>query len=414
MSEKPLTLIQLVSEQTVQNLLPVLRLRPDRLVHLAAPRTVHRSSLIAEAARQSNRPVELETVALSAMPGMQETMQATLRAIEDAAQRDTACLVNFTGGTKLMSIGAYVAALKYKTPSIYVDTQDAVFVDGRTGEGLDALLDGDWSFTPIQRRITVNAIAVANGCARVTEGRDWRPWLPLANHLYQNPADEDRCHEVINGPRNQPPVLGFPRRAAEWLAALDTDIPLPPAVAELAVQSGRFRPGTAPNTVRLPDATRDKLAALSRLDGAEKVPAFARRLFTAVAPLQDALNFLGGAWWEVIVAERMKQCGRFRDIRWSAKVGKRESELEEDVLAIEGVQIVYVSCKRGGERSRFLPLLEEIQARARSLGGVYNRRFLAVYKPPSARVLSSLKRRADELGVKILFPEDLERLESFD
>jgi len=51
MSEKPLTLIQLVSEQTVQNLLPVLRLRPDRLVHLAAPRTVHRSSLIAEAAR---------------------------------------------------------------------------------------------------------------------------------------------------------------------------------------------------------------------------------------------------------------------------------------------------------------------------------------------------------------------------
>jgi len=51
MSEKPLTLIQLVSEQTVQNLLPVLRLRPDRLVHLAAPRTINRSNLIVEAAR---------------------------------------------------------------------------------------------------------------------------------------------------------------------------------------------------------------------------------------------------------------------------------------------------------------------------------------------------------------------------
>jgi len=46
-----LTLIQLVPEQTMQSLLPVLRLKPDHLVHLASPRTANRSAWIAEAAR---------------------------------------------------------------------------------------------------------------------------------------------------------------------------------------------------------------------------------------------------------------------------------------------------------------------------------------------------------------------------
>jgi len=175
-----LTLIQLISEQTMQNLLPVLRLQPTKLVHLATPRTEARSPLIAEAAWQSKCPVELETIRLSNMPSMREAHGAVVRSIEDTKSDGVECIVNFTGGTKLMSIGAYVAALNNKTASLYVDSQEAVFVDGQTGDGLETWFKGDLSFTPILRSLSVHAVAKANGCPRVTGGREWKKMLPLA------------------------------------------------------------------------------------------------------------------------------------------------------------------------------------------------------------------------------------------
>lgn len=405
---RPLTLIQLVSEQTMQNLLPVLRLRPARLVHLATPRTVNRSAWIAEAARQSQCPVELETVTLSAMPGMRETMQATLTAIEQAAAADQEVLLNFTGGTKLMGIGAYVAALKHKASSFYVDTQDAVFVDGQSGAGLGVAFQEDLSFTPILRSLSVNAVAVANGCGRVTGGLAWETWLPLARHLATQPADEEACHVTINGLPGQRPPFSPPRRAAEWLAALDRDLEVPVVVSRLAVESGHYRAGSRLGTLRLPDGSRGEFEELARLDGQGTVPGYLPRLFRAAAPAQAALNFLGGAWWEVLVADRMRESGRFRDLRWSVQIGDRGgAELEEDLVALEGVRIAYVSCKRSSQGGKLLPQLEQIQARAAKLGGTFNRRFLAVFQRPKPALLRNLEKRAHELGIRLVFGDEL-------
>jgi hypothetical protein len=408
-----LTLIQLVSEQTMQNLLPVLRLKPARLVHLATPRTVSRSALIAEAARQSQCPVEIETITLSTMPGMPETMKAVLAAIERAAEQDATVMVNFTGGTKLMSIGAYVAALKHKTTSLYVDTQDALFVDGQTGDGLDAVLHGDLSFTPILRSLSVNAVAVANGCNRVTSGHDWQPFLPLAEHLLSDTAAEAETHAAFWAMNGLFTGGREPRKPAEWLAVLDREIALPATCGRLAVRAGLLRPGASREQVLLPDATRAELQTLAA-SGTTHVPHFARRCVQATAPLQRATALLCGAWWEVIVAERMKRCGRFRDIRWSVQIGEQGGpDLEEDIVALEGVQAVYASCKRGGARGRLLPLLDEINARARSLGGTFTRRFLAVKLKPGGRVLGNLQQRAAELGIRLLFPQDLDNADPF-
>lgn len=398
----PLTLIQLVSEQTMQNLLPILRLKPARLVHLATPKTQNRSAWIAEAARQSNCPVELETLTLSAMPGMRETMQATLAAIENAGQRGDTALVNFTGGTKLMSIGAYVAALKHKTPSLYVDTQDALFVDGQSAEGLAGHFGDDLSFTPLLRSLSLHAIAAANGCGRITNGHRWQPWLPLAQHLLNHADDEAACHNAIQ--KLSPP----PRRAAEWLEALDHDFSVPETVSTLANQTGQYRPGSQPGTLRLPDTTRADLFELASLDGQGPVPNYNDRLFRAVSPLQLALNFLSGAWWEVIIAEHLSQTGRFRDIRWSAQVGERGGpDLEEDVVALDGVRVAYFSCKRSSQGGKLLTLLEQIKARAERLGGTFNHRYLCIYRQPHGQVLRNLEKRAKELGIRLVFANHL-------
>jgi hypothetical protein len=407
------TLIQLVSEQTMQNLLPALRLKPQRLIHLATPRTANRSALIAEAARQSQCAVELETITLSTMPGIKETMSATLAAIERAAQQDATAVVNFTGGTKLMSLGAYVAALKHKTVSLYVDTQDALFVDGQTGAALDSLLDGDLSFTPILRSLSVNAVAVANGCRRVTGGRDWQPLLPLAEHLFAHPQEEEHVHDALHGANGLFPYGREPCKPSEWVKKLDQPLALPETCRDLAVQAGLVRPGPPGEPARLPDSTRADLRDLAQA-GNRDIPQFAARCFKAVAPMQRPASFLTGGWWEVIIADRMQRCGRFRDLRWSVQIGEAGGpDLEEDIVALEGVQAVYVSCKRGGGKARLLPLLDEINARARSLGGAFTRRFLAVKIKPYGRVLRNLTQRADELGVCLLFPEHLAAADPF-
>jgi hypothetical protein len=404
-----LTLIQLISEQTMQNLLPVLRLKPTRLIHLATPKTAARSHFIVEAARQAGLQPAVELVTLSTMPAMPETFNATKTAILDARDKGEVPVVNFTGGTKLISIGAYAAALHkdHRAISLYVATEDALFVDGRTAEGLTELLDDDFSFTPLRASLTVNTLAVAHGRQRVTGGRDWRPFLPLAQHLLGHPDQEQTTHDAITkGLFGGKPE---PRTPADWLPVLARHIVLPDEVTRLAVSAGLVQTDSSGKTT----LTRATEAELQRLADSY-VPDFNPAYFRAISPIQQALGFLTGGWWEVVVADAAERSGAFRDIRWSAQVGERGgADLEEDVLALDGVQIVSICCKRGGARDRLLPLLEEMNARARSMGGSFTRRFLAIYLPLRGAVARNLERRANELGVVVLNRQTLHRSDAF-
>lgn len=92
----PITLIQLISEQTMQNLLPILRFRPSHVVHLSTRRTAARSNDIVKAAGQCGVTFQLEQIRLSEMPTIVETSRAVGRAIDAAHDRKHTPLVNFT------------------------------------------------------------------------------------------------------------------------------------------------------------------------------------------------------------------------------------------------------------------------------------------------------------------------------
>ncbi len=166
---KPLTLIQLISEQTIQNLLPILRLKPKKLVHLVTPKTAGRSAVLKAAAKAAGLDPELEVIQLSPMPGIPECFNAV---VDAPAKNKTEgqSVVNFTGGTKLMSIGAFAAAQTQTVPSLYVDTMDACFVDGATSPEMTKLLASDWSFTPIRNQLRVDVLGIANSVSRITSG----------------------------------------------------------------------------------------------------------------------------------------------------------------------------------------------------------------------------------------------------
>ncbi|MEI8045215.1 MAG: DUF1887 family CARF protein [Verrucomicrobiota bacterium] len=405
----PLTLIQLISEQTMQNLVPLLALKPARVVHLATPRTAGRSAQIVEAARQAQVSTELESIRLSEMPSIPETSRAVLRVVEAAREAHQTPVINFTGGTKLMSIGAYEAAMREQVTSLYVDTDHQQFLDGHSGPKLNSVLGDDFSFTPFQNALTVNAIAVANGRQRVTGGRDWQPFLPLASHFLQSGGDEGAAWQALHGPGGLCPGGREPRRAGDWLPLLDRPVLLPPRVGELALAAGLLRADGA--KLLLPDGTRAKLEELACAER-PALPDY----FAAIGPLQFTLAFLSGGWWEVAVADAAQRSGQFRDLRWSVNAGERQGgpDREDDIVGVDGVQVAYFSCKRGGQKSRLVPLLDELDNRARSIGGHFTRRFLAVYQPPFGQTAANLHKRARELnGIQIITPRDLDNPDTF-
>lgn len=394
-----MTLIQLISEQTIQNLLPILRLMPKRLVHLVTSRTAGRSDWLKSAALAAGIRPEVIPVELSSMPGIMECNKLVLKAISEAKFRQDEIMVNFTGGTKLMSIGAYAAALREKVPSLYVDTQDACFVDGGTSPEVQRILEGDLSFDPILKQMRVDVLGIANGVERVTGGERWEPLAPLANHLFENEREEEIVHELLYGAAGLLPKGQEPRKPQGWLELLDREFVLPARVAELALEAGLLKMGGESGSVRLPDDTRNELICLSET----QVKDYFTRFASATSPMKRVLTFLGGGWWELVVCQAASRSGLFRDLRWSAHVGERNGpDTEEDVLGLDGVELLYISCKRMSTGSRLLPLLEEIRARASTIGGTFNRRFLAVRIGPHGRVAENLRKRAHELGIRIV------------
>ncbi|MCF7786756.1 MAG: DUF1887 family protein [Prosthecobacter sp.] len=395
---QPTTLIQLISEQTIQNLLPILRLKPQKLVHLVTPRTAARSAVLKAAAKAAGIDPESESIQLSDMPGIPECFNVVTEALSKSKE-GMQTVVNFTGGTKLMSIGAFAAAQTKKVPSLYVDTQDACFVDGATSPEMSTLLSGDWSFTPIRNQLRVDVLGIANGVSRITSGESWQVMLPLAEHLFNHISDEEATHAAVHGPTGLFPKGLEPRTPKDWLPILDKPIRLPAPVAMLAVEADLVRPGPSDSEVLLPNSTRAELDHLVN----HQVPDFAARYFKAVAPIQQAAAFLTGAWWEVIVSDAAQKSSLFRDLRWSAQVGERNGpDTEEDILGVDGVELLYINCKRGGAKARLLPLLEEVRARAATMGGSFNRRFLAVLQPPHGKVAANLQQQAAKLGIRLI------------
>lgn len=407
----PHALIQLVSEQTMPNLLPVLALRPARLIFLTTPVTAARAPAIAAAVAKAGVQAAHEGIRLSAMPSIAESRRAVERAAALAREHGHEPILNFTGGTKLMSIGAHAAAAAARVPSFYVDPQSHTFLDGGTGDGLAQAFGGDLGFARIAPTLGLDVVVVANGHRGVTPGRDWETVLPAARHLLENPVDENAVHGTLTGAGGLFGGKGEPRTPEDWLPYLRKPFPLPEPVLAPLVEAGILR-RHAGGRALLPDHTVDDLrAAAMEEDPRKRTPLY----FRAVAPLQQATAFLTGGWWEVVLADAARQSGRFHDLRWSASVIQQSgTHLEEDVLALDGTEAVCISCKRGGQRDRLASHIEELSSRSRAIGGRFSRAFLALRHPPSRSTTHRLLRRAEELGIVIITPEDLGNPAAFD
>lgn len=395
----------------MQNVLPILALRPDRVFHLVTPKVAGRSHWIAEAARQAGLVPSCDDIQLSAMPEIVEVVREVKRLIAQTRDAGGVPVINFTGGTKLMSIGAYAAAMTEKADSLYVDTENGHFADGKTGEALDGLFHHDLSFTPYRRMLRVDFIAVAHGCERVTAGKPSAPYAPLADHMLNHPQEEQATWEGMHGGRGLCPGGCEPRSPGGWLDLCAKEVHVPDAVARLAVEAGLLEHQETGGSLRLACPDRKALESLAAGNAFHPTPAY----FNAIAPLQFALAFLSGGWWEVAIAGAARKSGRFRDVRWSVQAGRRGfgGSMEEDVVAVDGVRVAYFSCKRGGRGAKLSRQLEEMDASARRLGGHFVSKFFCVYQAPGAGIRESIFDRARSLGVRVVTRTDLLKGDGF-
>lgn len=402
---QPVGLIQLVGEETLPSVMTMLALKPAGVTHIVS-RSFERQSTYAmraaDSAGAAPEPDQFTNVVLRDMPSMSDANRAVSKAIADFQRKGYRPVLNFTGGTKLMSVGAFQAASSAAVTSLYVDGEHGCFCDGQTGPPLASLLSNSLRLDLIGDQLSVKLMATANGCELQGQGRRFDTFLPLSRHLLTHPDDAYAAWKATHGPGNVfEPANRMPNEAhGKWEAILKTEFRLPRTVLEMATSA------------ELVEASGELARIRSEVvfNSSKQMPLGDR--LRQQGEVQSRLNFFGGGWWEVAVAGVVAQSAAFHDVLWSAEVAKENQLcLEEDILAIQGIQLAYFSCKRGSQRG-VMRQLEEVDASARRVGGRMARKYFCVCHL-GRRLSDDVRSRAEQLRIGIVTELDVVDFNAF-
>ena len=389
-------LIQLVSEQTLPNVFPALALAPAQTVLLHTPQTQRQSAWITRALQLAGHAAAPRFVELPDHPDHHATGRAVLEQLAAARDAGLTPVVNITGGTKLMSIGAFAAAHQQKAAACYVDTTQRQ-IHAATTTPLPAPLDSSpVTFRRIAGQLTVAILTAAHGIKTPVTGRDPAPWLPAARLLAADPDLEQATHDFAVRCLDE-----CRRKPNDYVKLLDTSLDeLPDQLIEPLAEAGHIYLRGDRWFLWHPEA--DKFA---RWAGGERYDAI-QDYFAATAPLQQIIAFLSGGWWELAVLEAAQASGRFRDLHWSPQATRPDgsTSIEEDILAVEDLSLALFSCKRSGDRARLLRAFEELDSAGRHLGGAFTRRYFAVALPGPGHAFAEIKARAADTQTTLLGP----------
>lgn len=389
---QPLTLIQLVGDQTVQNLLPVMALRPDRIIQLrsrdesgktrfhdaAANFSSAVRQLKFESATQGYSPEVITEVIPDNSPGIEATRQTTARLLA----ANPGSVVNFTGATKLMSIGAHQAASALSAPSIYCDTQEKRFTDGGTG-GLASWPD----FVSTASALTVPLLMAAHG----KNFGEWR---------HEIPTDALKAYGLVSfGVRraNEDIAIAFNKALKTFFFRKNGKLPSGQADLTALIRE----PLPAQCSASEPAAQLLKAAVSAGLLNAR-----GNDYFVSAQPrkreVERVANLLIGTWLELALLAMLERHPRYQNPLWSVEP-KRTDDTdfgEMDLVCVDQrtASLRYLSCKSVLDR----PPLEHLEAvgdRAHRVGGSHAASTLVLFHPFDAGQEQTIKRYAKRLRI---------------
>lgn len=364
-----MTLLHLVSDQTMQNLLPLLALKPSHVIQIRS-----RPQKFAASAHQLKdavaamgrtllyadlRPTFADEVIAEDSPSVETTRQVVARLLGE----HPGIVVNVTGGTKLMSLGALAAVRQAESSlgmaAVYCDTQARHFV-WLHGQPAVALPE----FEHLAATLTLEGVLAAHGVSP----DKLRSVRPSAEQL----AFAHGVHELR---LKQGDAVGrFARRLRDQLHPGNKDITKSAIDGVLACGL----PGPDNDT----EHEYLKLAAEAGLVSERNGKWFYRltgntlRAEDRVRAALDINKALLGGWFELHVYARMAASGRFTDLRTEVQSRDRSQQAigETDIMGIDLKQLglVFVSCKLSDEfLSKPLEHVFATRHRALEFGGTF-------------------------------------------
>lgn len=371
-----MSLLHLVSGQNLPNLLPLLALGPRPVIQLRSAETVFAkradqlSSTLCDLHRWEASLLR-ETATPSRSPEIAE-VHDTLTQIHRAT---SITWINFTGGTKLMSIAAHHFAREQRIPSFYVDTENSRWVDGQTAPWTEAFP----SLTATIARLTVATVLSAHGIRPDTLrsepiASEQLAFARLTAQLRQKDTKGEFSAFLAEARRRLHNSKGNFLEGGKLKAALVEGLPaavgpLTDEWLEAARKAGLLREAGTVHRLAI-DETLNSKKLLHRA--------------------KDLWRFLEGGWWELVVFDAMERSGRFLDLRWSVQSKQGDEDAlplgENDLMAIDRqrLAIVFVSCKATDDRVGPLEHVFQTRERAIRYGGTFAHlafAFFASHKP---------------------------------
>ena len=375
-------LAHLVGEQTLPNLLAALAVAPTRLLHVCSADKKFSAPIrhLERALALAGLKPTTHTLVLSDDP----TPEEVTTALADLTSDWRPSLVNLTGGTKLMSLGAKVWADTNSVPSLYVDTHAQRFVS--TGSApLPSLI----TLPAVAHALTLEIVLTAHGVPvdklrakppspselafGAAAALAWKNdhacsvWLRSVREKWLLPNDAPRAEAYRTGVSLTPEGEHLAQAAVQAnLATIDA--------------SGSFLP-TLPLGVSGDQLRRDRIVA-------------------------DLVQNLEGGWFELHLAGQMLAAGHFHDVRWSVESPDRPDLAlgENDVVALDrrNLSPVFVSCKSSSSFSKPLEHIFSLRQRATHFGGTHAQAVLCVSRLHFADQEKSLRAFCRVAQVRLL------------
>ncbi|WP_422836346.1 Card1-like endonuclease domain-containing protein [Ammonifex degensii] len=359
-------MVCLVSEERMQNIIPVFQRGLDiSEVYLICSRDAEQeNSPLRRALHDLQATLESEaSVKVKVWDQFvdaydpESARRVVYEAIKDARKRTSAqVLVNFTGGTKCMSVGAFLAAQDVGVPCLYVDTANLRLIRYDPGalslESLPFDLAG---------RLTVPIYLRSYGKLVHLQPRQLLPAaFDFARDLYTL----------------------WPQRFSVIVSSLE-----------------KFaRAISTKQTMVEAEGLNEQLVSLLLKYGAIKQSG---NYWEVVPDWKPVLG--GGKWLEAMVFLLLKESGHFDDIATGICVAGLENEL--DVVMVRHGQLAVIECKIGSLKGA----LPKVRAVATALGR-FARSFI-VTSQLSEKIPPVYKARAIHYGVRdIVTAEDLPRV----
>lgn len=289
--------------------------------------------------------------------------ESLCRKIIQAADPQERMTINFTGGTKPMSIGAYTAGQACAVKRLYVDTQTETLYHF----GHDSMRTEPFNLNPISVESLLNV-----------HGR----YLNENGTLSLRKPEYDAWTENLFFSQTQ--LTTFVDQIQQFTRSLPKELDID------GFYKGVLKAENVPGEIRT-KLVRENLATI------ENGQVFVNK---------TAYMFLNGGWLESYVWLALKKTSRCMDARCRLKIQDIENELDA-ACTVQG-KLGIIECKSGSLKGpEGQKILGRLKALKDTLGGTFARPFLVTTCMPDD-VTEDFKKRAREYSSTIIYLNELE------